>query len=130
MKHPWLRDLPDGDGPKATIQDLKAPLSSFPEPAISSLPHVIDGVQDHAHSCPVTAIYLRPIIGIRIIEELSLVPFAAAIASSIAADVAMRLHHRLRAGKESFEIRPNSMVQPAGRHTHCIHRFPLESRDP
>src|SRR6185295_7585699 len=51
----------DGDGPKATIQDLEGTAFFISRTGdFLTAAHVIDGVRDHAHACLVTAIYLPP----------------------------------------------------------------------
>ena len=127
----------DGDGPKSTIQDLEG-TAFFISGAGDFLTaaHVIDGVQNHAHSCPVTAIYLPPDHWDPESSEELLAWYPFAVANCVVergldvarcnplADLSLR--------KESFVIRPVDFEwssQPDGTLI-AFTGFPLESRDP
>jgi len=129
----------DGDGPKVTVQDLEGTaffISSTGD--FLTAAHVIDGIQSHAHSCAVTAIYIpsdewepqRPQ------ETFAWYPFA--VADCVVhrdLDVAKcKPFTDLSLGTEasSFKIRPVQFEwasQPDGTLI-AFTGFPLESRDP
>jgi hypothetical protein len=129
----------DGDGPKATIQDLEGTAFFISRSGdFLTAAHVIDGVQDHAHLCSVTAIYLPPDHwDPESSQELfAWYPFAAAdCVMERALDVAKckpLIDLSLRRGKHAFEIRPVNFEwssQPDGTLI-AFTGFPLESRDP
>ena len=129
----------DGDGPQATVQDLEGTaffISSTGD--FLTAAHVIDGIQSHAHSCSVTAVYLPPDEWKpqRTQETFAWYPFA--VADCVVhrdLDVAKCKPFTdlsLRGEASSFEIRPVQFEwtnQPDGTLI-AFTGFPFESRDP
>lgn len=128
-----------GDGPQATVQDVEGTAFFISRSGeFLTAAHVIDGVQNHAHSCPVTAIYLPPDRWEPELPEevFTWYPFAAGdCVFHRDLDVAKCksvVDLSLRSGKQSFEIRPVRFEwssQPDGTLI-AFTGFPLGSRDP
>ena len=129
----------NGDGPQATIQDLEGTAFFISEAGeFLTAAHVIDGVQDHAHACPVIAIYLPPDRWEpeRPEEIFTWYPVATGDCEVHRdLDVAKcksLVDLSVRRGKQSFEIRPVKFEwtsQPDGTLV-AFTGFPLGSRDP